>query len=200
MNDDYKLKPVKPSFDGEPSYEDIPYGLHHADQPYWKDYEIRRYAYWSVFAGGCGFTYGHNSVMQFFTPPDSTASYFPKQSWKEGIQAPGAAQMQILKKLVLSKSYFDRVPAQDAVVNNGERYDYIAATRSAGFAFFYTYTGRNFKVDLMKLKFSPRKAAWFSPSTGERKPFSEYRNTLNKEFDPPGEPANGNDWILILEK
>ena len=92
------------------------------------------------------------------------------------------------------------MPAQDAVVNNGERYEYIAATRGKDYALFYTYTGRSFKVDLMKLKFSPRKAAWFSPSTGERKPFSEYRNTLDKEFDPPGEPANGNDWVLILEK
>lgn len=200
MNDDYKLKPVKPSFDGEPSYEDIPYGLHRADQPYWKDYEIRRYAYWSVFSGGCGFTYGHNSVMQFFTAPDSTASYFPKQNWKEGIQAPGAAQMQVLKKLLLSKSYFDRVPAQDAVVNNGERYDYIAATRGTNYALFYTYTGRNFKVDIGKLKFYPRKGVWFSPATGEKKSLGEYQNTVNKEFDPPGEPANGNDWVLILEK
>jgi Protein of unknown function (DUF4038)/Putative collagen-binding domain of a collagenase len=200
MNDDYKLKPVKPSFDGEPSYEDIPYGLHEANQPYWKDYEIRRYAYWSVFAGGCGFTYGHNSVMQFFTPPDSTASYFPKQSWKEGIQAPGSVQMQLLKKLIVSKSYFGRVPAQDAMVNNGERYEYIAATRGAGYALFYTYTGRNFIVDLMKLKFIPYKAAWFNPTTGEQIRISKYRYKSKLEFDPPGEPANGNDWVLILEK
>lgn len=200
MNDDYALKPVKPSFDGEPSYEAIPYGLHEANQPYWKDHEIRRYAYWSVFAGGCGFTYGHNAVMQFYTAPDPSASYFPKENWKEGIKAPGAGQMQVLKKLILGRSYFDRVPAQDAVINNGERYDYIAATRGNNYALFYTYTGRNFKVDLKKLKFIPRKAALFSPATGERKSITEYRNTLEMEFDPPGEPANGNDWVLILEK
>lgn len=200
MNDDYALKPVKPSFDGEPSYEAIPYGLHEANQPYWKDHEIRRYAYWSVFAGGCGFTYGHNAVMQFYMPPDSTASYFPKESWKEGIQAPGSSQMQVLKNLILGRSYFDRVPAQEAVIDNGERYDYIAATRGSNYAFFYTYTGRSFKLDLFKLKFSPRKASWFSPSTGERKPIPEYRNSLNATFDPPGETTNGNDWVLILER
>ena len=200
MNDDYKLKPVKPSFDGEPSYEAIPYGLHEANQPYWKDYEIRRYAYWSVFAGGCGFTYGHNSVMQFFTPPDSTASYFPRVSWKEGIHAPGAGQMQYLKKLLLGKTYFDRVPAQELVTDNGNRYDYIAATRGADYVLLYTYTGRNFKVDLKKLKFIPYKAAWFNPSTGERTRISKYRYKAEVEFDPPGEPANGNDWVLILDK
>ncbi len=200
MNDDYALKPVKPSFDGEPSYEAIPYGLHEANQPYWKDHEIRRYAYWSVFAGGCGFTYGHNAVMQFYTAPDPAASYFPKENWKEGINAPGAGQMQVLKKLMLGRSYFDRVPAQDAVMDNGTRYEYIAATRGSNYAFFYTYSGRSFKLDLFKLKFSPRKAFWFNPTTGTIQPISEYRNSLNASFDPPGEPANGNDWVLILER
>jgi hypothetical protein len=33
-NDDYAMKPLKPTLDGEPSYEDIPYGLHKPDQPY----------------------------------------------------------------------------------------------------------------------------------------------------------------------
>jgi hypothetical protein len=27
---------------------------------------VRRYAYWSVFAGSCGHTYGHNAIMQFY--------------------------------------------------------------------------------------------------------------------------------------
>lgn len=200
MRDDYALKPVKPSFDGEPSYEDIPYGLHQADQPYWKDYEIRRYAYWSVFAGGCGFTYGQNAVMQFYTAPDTTASYFPKQNWKQGILAPGSGQLQLLKKLLLSRSYFDRVPAQDAVKDNGTRYDYIAATRGRNYALFYTYTGRSFSIEISKLKFFPKKATWLRPSTGERFTIAEYRNTTITQFNPPGEPANGNDWVLILEK
>jgi hypothetical protein len=52
----------------------------------------------------------------------------------------------------------------------------------------------------MKLKFSPRKASWFNPSTGKQQPIIDYRNKVNMEFDPPGEPGNGNDWVLILEK
>ena len=64
--DDYSKIPVKPTLDGEPSYEGIPQGLLDTTQPCWTDKEIRRYAYWSVFAGCCGFTYGHNAVMQFY--------------------------------------------------------------------------------------------------------------------------------------
>jgi hypothetical protein len=199
-NDDYKLKPIKPTFDGEPSYEDIPYGLHRADQPYWQDYEIRRYAYWSVFAGGCGFTYGHNSVMQFYTPGDSGISYFPKVKWQDGLKAPGAGQMQYLKKLMLGRSYFDRVPDQSSIVENGERYEKIIATRGKNYAMFYVYNGREFKVEVKKLQFIPGKASWFNPRNGETKMISEYRNTSIAAFDPPGEKENGNDWVLILEK
>ena len=36
------MRPLKPVLDGEPSYEDIPQGLHHLDEPRWKDYDIRR--------------------------------------------------------------------------------------------------------------------------------------------------------------
>lgn len=199
VNDDYKLKPVKPTLDGEPSYEDIPYGLHKADEPYWQDYEIRRYAYWSVFAGGAGFTYGHNSVMQFFTPGDSGTSFFPKQKWQEGLQAPGAAQMQYLKQLLLSKSYFDRVPAQELVVDSGERYNRVATTRGSNYAMFYVYNGRDFKIDLSKLKFSSSQANWFNPATGKQQPVKGYKKGTTR-FDPPGEQKDGNDWVLILEK
>ncbi|HEV8272743.1 MAG TPA: glycoside hydrolase family 140 protein [Chitinophagaceae bacterium] len=199
-NDDYKLKPIKPTFDGEPSYEDIPYGLHEANQPYWKDYEVRRYAYWSVFAGGCGFTYGHNSVMQFYTPKDPGTSYFPKVKWQDGLKAPGAGQMQYLKKLMLGRSYFDRIPDQSMIIDNGEKYERVIATRAKNYAMFYIYNGREFKVEIKKLQFIPNKAIWFNPRNGETKTISEYRNTTVVNFDPPGEKENGNDWVLILEK
>lgn len=199
-NDDYKLKPIKPTFDGEPSYEDIPYGLHRADQPYWQDYEIRRYAYWSVFAGGCGFTYGHNSVMQFYTPGDSGISYFPKVKWQDALNAPGAGQMKHLKKLMLKRSYFDRIPDQSMLVDDGERYEKIIATQAKTYAMFYVYNGRDFKIETKKLQFIPGKASWFNPRNGEVKLISQYRSTAVNNFDPPGEKQNGNDWVLILEK
>jgi len=200
VDDDYKLKPVKPTLDGEPSYEDIPYGLHKADEPYWKDYEIRRYAYWSVFAGGCGFTYGHNSVMQYYTPGDPGISFFPKIKWQEGLKAPGAGQMQHLKKLILSRSYFDRVPAQELVVEDGERYKKIVATRGKNYALFYDYTGREFSVNMDKLQFRKFAASWFDPRSGSETKISDFSLTGNVRFDPPGETTNGNDWVLIIER
>ena len=57
---------VKPTLDAEPSYEGIPQGLHNPRNPYWEEWDVRRYAYWSVFAGAAGHTYGSNSIMQFY--------------------------------------------------------------------------------------------------------------------------------------
>jgi hypothetical protein len=138
--------------------------------------------------------------MQFYTPGDSGISYFPKIKWQEGLQAPGASQMEHLKKLILSKSYFDRVPAQELVADNGEKYNYVAATMGKDYAMIYVYNGRNFKVDISKLKFSPSKATWFDTRTGEKKSIASGINKISDSYDPPGETKDGNDWVLILEK
>ncbi len=200
VNNDYNLKPVKPTLDGEPSYENIPHGLHDSTLPRWKDADLRRYAYWSVFAGGAGFTYGENSIMQFHTSGDKDANYGANKNWKETIYAPGAAQMQHLKKLMLSKNYFSRTPAQEIIADNDEdKYNYILATKGKNYAMVYTYTGKSFKVDLSKLKFKVSKLSWFNPSDGT---IVNSRGITEKgiiEFDPPGEQKNGNDWVLIVE-
>ncbi len=196
---DYKLKPTKPTLDGEPSYENIPHGLHDSLQPRWVAADIRRYAYWSVFAGGAGFTYGENATMQFNKMGDWTANYGVTMNWKQAILSPGAMQMHHLKKLMLTKSYFDRVPAQELVTDSGERYNRVAATRGTNYAMFYVYNGRSFAINATKLKFVATKANWFNPATGKQQIVKGYKKGM-ASFDPPGEQKDGNDWVLILEK
>jgi hypothetical protein len=107
---DYAKTPIKPTLDAEPSYEKIPYGLHDLKLPRWTDADVRRYGYWSVFAGGCGYTYGHNDVMQMHKPTDKKSAYGSKGYWYNSINDPGARQMIYLKKLMLSRPYFDGCP------------------------------------------------------------------------------------------
>jgi hypothetical protein len=92
---------MKPVLDGEPSYEDIPQGLHDFSAPRWQDYDVRRYAYWSVFAGSCGHTYGHNSIMQFMRP-GVLGSFGAEKAWWDAMRDPGYLQMKYLKQLMLS--------------------------------------------------------------------------------------------------
>lgn len=197
---DLAKSPLKPTIDGEPSYEGIPQGLHDTLQPFWKDEDLRRYAYWSVFAGGFGFTYGHSAVMQFYGPGDKGAAYGAKKYWTEAINDPGAGQMQFLKKLMLSRPFLERVPDQTLIAGeNGLKYERLIATRGNDYAMIYTYTGRNIPVQMGKISGTKVKASWFKPVDGTITEIGIFDNKDTHEFDPPGEPANGNDWVLILD-
>ena len=109
MQADLALTPTKPTLDAEPSYEAIPYGLHDFGQPRWNAADIRRYAYWSVLAGGFGFTYGHNAVMQMHNSTTVIGDFGANELWSTAINAEGASNMIHLKTLMLSKPSFDRV-------------------------------------------------------------------------------------------
>ncbi len=196
---EYAMKPVKPTLDGEPSYEEIPYGLHDENLDRWTDADLRRYAYWSVFAGAAGFTYGHNSVMQFYVKGEEERAFGALASWQEALDFPGAGQMQYLKDLILSKSYFDRVPNQGLVANQGERYDYVTATSGKDYALLYTFTGRDIEVNMGQIEGEQLKTSWFDPRTGETMDSGVVENQGVQSFDPPGEPNDGNDWVLVLE-
>lgn len=200
VNVDYNLKPVKPTMDGEPSYENIPHGLHDYSQPRWTDNDLRRYAYWSVFAGGAGFTYGENSVMQFHTPGDKDANYDVKMNWRETINAPGATQMKNLKNLMtMVQPYFNRIPDQSIVLNNGDKYNSLIATRTNTWAMIYTYTGRTIKVQMGKIQGEKVVATWYNPKTDMFTVFGQFDNKGVREFDPPEEEKEGNDWVLLLQ-
>jgi hypothetical protein len=199
VESDYGLLPPKPVLDGEPSYEGIPQGLHDTLQPYWNADDVRRYAYWSVFAGACGHTYGNNAVMQLYKPSDKNPAYGAKEYWTEAINDPGASQMNFLKKLMLSRPYFDRVPDQSIIASQGEKYDTQIATRGNNYAFIYTYTGKNILINTGKIKGDKIRASWYSPRDGSTTTIGIFPNKGILEFDPLGEPKNGNDWVLIID-
>ncbi|HWB83941.1 MAG TPA: glycoside hydrolase family 140 protein [Bryobacteraceae bacterium] len=198
---DWALKPTKPVLDGEPSYENIPQGLHDGKQPYWQAQDVRRYGYWSVFGGSCGHTYGDNAIMQFHRPGDGRGAFFVRNYWFEAIHDPGSGQMQFLKKLMLSRPYFSRVPDEDVIAPpNGTRYDYVIATRGDGYIFAYTYTGKPFHVHMGVLSGAQLHGWWYSPSDGSSKDLGMVANSGEHTFTPPGTPEPGNDWVLVLDQ
>ena len=195
IGEDYNRHPVKPVLDAEPSYEQIPHGLHDTTQPRWTDRDVRRYAYWSVFAGACGFTYGDNSVMQFLRPGEKGSAYGAREPWTSAIDDPGAGEMAYLKKLILSKPYFERVPDESLIVNQGVRYDHLAATRGVGYAFIYTCNGRRMKIRMGKIEGDKVRASWYNPRNGSMRGIGVLLNKGVQEFIPP----DGEDWVLVLE-
>ena len=174
----WSYKPLRPVLDGEPSYEDIPQGLHDASQPRWTAREIRRYAYWSVFAGSCGHTYGHNNIMQF-AKPGTPGAYFAdgdRKPWYKAMDDPGYNQMKYLKELMLSLPYFERVPDQSLVIGNGTRHNRLAATRGQDYLLVYNYTGQEMHIDLSKISGSEKKVWWMNAATGRKVFLGRYKS------------------------
>lgn len=172
------MTPLKPIIDGEPSYEDIPQGLHDENEVRWTANDVRRYAYWSVFAGSFGHTYGHNSIMQFYKPGVS-GSFFPTRYWYDCLKDPGYNQMKYLKALMLAFPFFERIPDQTVIAGqNGERYDRAIATRGKDYLLVYNYTARPMQVDLSKISGAKKKCWWFNPKNGELQFIGEFDSKI----------------------
>jgi hypothetical protein len=198
--DDVAKTPPKPTLDGEPSYEALPQGIHDHLQPYWKASDVRRYAYWSVFAGACGHVYGENSVRQVHIRGVNKAESGAKVSFFEALDAPGAFHMQYLKNLVMSRPFSGRVNDQAALAGGeAERYDRVLVTRGDHFLMAYTYTGRELTLQMGRISGEKVRAWWYDTRTGEAHRIGEFANSGTRSFDPPGTPHEGNDWVLVLD-
>jgi hypothetical protein len=203
---DYHLWPPKPTVDGEPRYEDHPVSANPA-LGYFDDYDARQAAYWAVFAGGFGHTYGSNDVWQLHGAGRGETVTNPRTVWTEALDQGGAWSMLVLRRLMLSRPFVSRVPDTSVVIaGQGVGAEHVEATRDqdGSYAFVYIPTGRTISVDLRKASYGPRiKAWWFNPRTGAASAIGEIeartRREFHHEFNPPGEPTRGNDWVLVLD-
>jgi hypothetical protein len=191
------VKPLKPVLDGEPSYEAIPQGLHNTSERYWQADDVRRYAYWSVFAGSAGHTFGHNSTMQMYRPGYSPA-YGAKKPWWDAVHDSGCQQMKYLKKLILAFPFFDRIPDQSVISGvNGVQYERAIVTRGNDYILVYNYTNRLMEIDLTKISGAKKKAWWYSPINGKTEYIGEFDNGKHTFMHDSGYRA-GNDWVLVV--
>ena len=196
----WAYKPIKPVLDDEPSYEDIPKGLHDANEARWQDYDVRRYAYWSVFAGSCGHTYGHNAIMQMLKPgyPTGYGSDGTVKAWYQGLEDPGYNQMQYLSDLMLSFPYFERIPDQSIIVGkNGLKYDRLIATRGKDYLMVYNYNSNVMKIDLRKISGKKKLLWWFNPSDGAISFIGTADNTIITMSPQIEKTDKINDRVLI---
>jgi hypothetical protein len=192
----YKLTPKKPILDGEPSYEQIPQGLHDVNERLWQAEDVRRYAYWSVFAGSFGHTYGHNSIMQMLSPGISPA-YGATKYWYNAQTDPGYCQMHYLKNLMTALPFTEGEPDQTLIVGDaGQKHDRLIATRGKDYALVYTYTGKEIKIDLTKISGKTKNIWWYDPANGSLL-FVESVGSAIKSYIPEGGYRGGNDKVLI---
>ncbi len=200
ITQDYNLNPQKPCMDAEPNYEDMPVGMLFSENRF-DDYDARKAAYWALFAGAHGHTYGANGVFQFWDGKEKDR-FSASHHWKEAIQFPGAGQMQFAKNLLLSRPFFSRRPAPMFFLKSfaGLGTEHIQATLSEddSYAMVYSAAGKSFKVDLDKLSGETLNAFWYDPRTGDSHAIGQFSSDGIKEFKPPTE-GYGQDWVLVLD-
>lgn len=184
---DYALSPTKPVMDGEPRYEDHPVNWQPEKLGWFDDYDARQAAYWAVFAGAHGHTYGCHPVWQMLAPGRKPVG-FARHNWFDVLDLPGAAQMRFLRDLIESRPFLSRAPDQSR-----------KPTRGDGYAFVYVPAGKPVKVQMGKVSGKRIKQWWYDPRTGQARAGELFENSGTLDFVPPGTPGRGNDWVLVLD-
>ncbi len=199
VEEEYALTPPKPSMDAEPGYEDHPNSFK-AENGYLDAYDVRKSAYWAVFAGAFGNTYGCHDIWQFYDgirKPISVA----RTPWRTAINFDGANQMRFVRALLESRPFLTRLPDQSLLVSDAlTGTDHIQATRGASgaYALVYSASGQPFTLDVSKLSGETLTATWYDPRTGTANRFDAIAKTGTPTFTPPTQ-GPGNDWVLVLD-
>ncbi|TVQ22826.1 MAG: DUF4038 domain-containing protein [Spirochaetaceae bacterium] len=148
----YSTPPAKPCLDIEPNYEWAPVGWGRVCNPiepehraYFDDYDVRRSLYRSVLAGAAGFTYGCEPIRQVYRSGDRSHAWDGQgiRTWQEGLAAPGSSQLQLVKRLLLERSYFTRIPASELLHEpaggGSDPVSYVAAARCSAGSYIMVY-------------------------------------------------------------
>lgn len=195
---------LRPIVDGEPGYEDHPAGFN-LDNGRLDAYDARRFAYWSLFSGACGHTYGCHDIWQFFESRRSEPHRQPINGaythWRAALQLPGAWQMRHARALLESRPFFNRIPDQSLIRGQaGEGLEHAAATRDAGgaFAMVYLASGREISIDASKLSGEKVRAWWLNPRNGVCEIAGEAARSSEMKWTPPV-TGRGLDWVLVLD-
>ena len=200
---DYQLTPAKPTLDGEPRYELIPAGFYNkgaSPMNLFTDYDCRQAAYWSVLAGACGHTYGHNSIWQMWSPGKRPV-LDARIPWYEAIDHPGSQQMGHLRTLFEARPFNKLQPDQELVLSGpltGGAKIRSAVADDGSFAIFYSPEGESFTVDQSKIQGIKLKGIWFDPRYGIGHAIHTGNTHAIQTYTPPTN-GRGKDWVLIIE-
>jgi len=217
IGDDYARKPVKPTLDMEPGYENITNNLVRTNvtdaTPRIQAVDVRRSAYLAVFAGAAGHTYGNGEVYEFFhTMPAGgsrgNAGWHANMQWTDALKLPASGQVQYVRYLIESRPALERIPDNALIAGtiSTRALDRLEATRgeSGDYAFVYLPAGQTkVTVNTGKLSGGTLTAWWYDPRTGAATKIDSAAKTTTRDFTvPPADaktPAAQADWVLVLD-
>lgn len=196
---DHSYDTRKPTVDGEPSYEWIPQGLHDPKEPFWQAWDVRRYAYWAVFQGAMGHTYGDSAIMQFWYEAGKPAGYGTPATWKEALHHEGSSHMKHLADLMNSVDYMEGAPAEKLLLSGQkEQYARVSVFAGTDYILAYTYLGEEFTLDLSGYTGKTLHAYWYDPTSGVYSYLQEVTGMSVLRVKPPVRYAGQSDWVLVI--
>lgn len=192
-NQVYNGKP-KPTLDAEAWYEN------NKDFCGATPFNMRRRAYFTIFAGAFGHSYGAGGIWDGLTKPDSCSG-----TALEAIRYPGARDIGYVSNFLhkLGDDFLKLRPDQSIITKgNSDDYDaHIQATRANDIALIYSASDAAYSVDVSELSKPSLAAVWYNPRSNQYQAQDNLqlaKNAKVQTFDPPGELGAGNDWVLIL--
>lgn len=181
---DYEQSPTKPTLDSEAWYENTNLGGGTPATPY----NVRRRAYFSIFAGGFGHSYGGSGVWDAMS------------NFDEALQLEGSTQIGYLSQFLhaLGKDFLKLRPAQSMIIS-GQSADYdrhIQATMAndGSYGLVYTAGTDDFALNLSSLSAESVSVLWFNPRTKALSDKSTVQKATQVNFTTPEE----GDWVLVL--
>lgn len=200
---DYSLEPSKPTWEIEYAWEDGPVNWDTSNGRF-DDYDVRKGAYWSLFAGGFGCMYGCYDVFRFYRDPQQADEYefdTPGIAWADALHRPGADQMRHVRALMQSRPMLTRIPDQDLLLSDpGVGAAHVRATRDdqGRYAFVYAVLGEPLAVNPDRLSDGEIRAWWFDPRNGSVVKIGEFSPKGPLEFEAPTS-GYGQDWVLAID-
>ena len=200
---DRKLLPTKPTLDAEPNYEDHPvnpWPKWNSDNGYFRDYDVRKQTYRSVFAGAAGVTYGNHAVWQFMSERDEAVNYADR-GWRNAIDRLGAYQVGHLRRLIESWPFMQRIPDDNLIIDGqGNGGEHMEAFRSAdgSYAMVYLPVGKAITVSTAWCKHGLT-GWWFNPKDASVQVINGLVSTDGSLTVTPPVTGQGNDWVLVLD-
>lgn len=207
-HEDWNRAFPKPTLNAEPCYEEMPRD-YKGDNGYFNEIDVRKAAYWSVFSGSFGFTYGAHPIWQMWDGsapkttvklPDPAPTRMP---WLAAMELTGATEMYYLRRLLLARPFEQLRPDQNLLMNppapdDPDPANHIVAARGNRFALFYSPHGRPIHMRSDALTTNRVNAYWYDPREGVFLEIGNLGHQEERHIDPPGE-GPGNDWVLLIE-
>ncbi|CAN3129385.1 DUF4038 domain-containing protein [Mycobacterium sp. smrl_JER01] len=191
----YESAPTRPFLDGEPIYSGHPYCWDQPPEGYSAPIDIRRDAYWAVFAGAAGHTYGDHAVWQFAGATDRPSELGALGDWRSAMEDEAAWQMGHLVDLMETYPWWKGEPDTGRIVGPARggpaRLQALNAT-DGSYALVYSPDGAGFSADLSAAVRPGSPLSWFDPRTGE----TTTAGILQQgpvDYIPP----TLQDWVLV---